>query len=92
MLKLPLKWFNKSSLRTTFRISQTIKMDPIMVQNLLTNFYSIIIKNISSFVAGMIIAFIYEWRSALLGFIVLPMMILSGYLSVVFYRDDFNLN
>jgi hypothetical protein len=68
-------------------MSQTIKFDPIIVQNLLTNFYSIIIKNTASFIAGIIIAFLYEWRSALLGFIVLPMMMLSGYLTVIFYRD-----
>jgi len=62
-------------------------MDPTIVQNLLTNFYSIIIKNTSSFIAGIVIAFVYEWRLALLGFIVLPMMMLSGYLSVIFYRN-----
>ena len=92
VLKLPLNWFETSPLRTSFRISKTIKLDPTIVQNLLTNFYSIIIKNSSSFVAGIIIALVYEWRSALLGLIVLPMMMLSGYLSVIFYRDEHNLD
>ncbi len=66
-------------------------MDPTIVKNLLTNFYSIIIKNSTSFIAGIVIAFVFEWRSALLGFIVLPMMMFSGYLSVIFYRDEMNL-
>jgi hypothetical protein len=82
-----MNWFENSTLRTSFLVSQSIKLDPTMVQNLLTNFYSIIIKNTSSFIAGMAIAFIFEWRSALLGIIVIPMMMLSGYLSVIFYRD-----
>lgn len=87
-----MKWFEISCLRTPFRISQTIKFDPAIVKNLHTNFYSIIIKNSSSFIAGIIIAFIYEWRLALLGIVVLPMMMLSGYLSVIFYRDELNLS
>lgn len=87
ILKLPLEWFEASTLRTSFKVSQTIKFDPTIVQNLLTNFYSIVIKNSSSLISGMIIAFVFEWRSALLGIVVLPMMMLSGYLSVIFYRD-----
>lgn len=59
VLKLPLKWFNQSPARTVLKICQIIKVDPTIVQTLLTNFYSIVIKNFASLVAGIIIAFVF---------------------------------
>jgi ATP-binding cassette, subfamily B (MDR/TAP), member 1 len=90
-MKLPISWYHLTPLHSAFKTNKSLTYNPVIVNSLLTNFYSIILKCLSSYVTGIIIAFIYEWRLALLGFIVLPMMMLSGYLSVVFYRGSLNL-
>jgi ABC-type multidrug transport system fused ATPase/permease subunit len=51
--------------------------------------FPILFKNIISAITGLIIAFIFEWRTGLLGVIVLPMMMSSGLLLMkYFYEND----
>lgn len=54
-----------------------------------TMLFPILFKNIISAITGLIIAFIFEWRTGLLGVIVLPMMMSSGLLLMkYFYEND----
>jgi len=54
-----------------------------------TMLFPILFKNIISAITGLIIAFIFEWRTGLLGIIVLPMMMSSGLLLMkYFYEND----
>ena len=51
---------------------------------LINSFVSISVQNISLLISGIMIAFVYEWRTAPVTLGLLPLMILCGILNMAF--------
>jgi ATP-binding cassette, subfamily B (MDR/TAP), member 1 len=49
-----------------------------LVNGLTTTFVTVIFQNISSLISGMIIAFIFEWKIALIATGMIPFIIIAG--------------
>lgn len=58
------------------------------MSSILTSLFPILFKNMVSTIAGLIIAFVFEWRSALLGVLILPMMMAAGFLLMKFFFEN----
>jgi ABC-type bacteriocin/lantibiotic exporter with double-glycine peptidase domain len=52
-----------------------------MINGLTATFISILIQNASTLIAGLTIALIYEWRTALFSIGMLPLMVIVGMIS-----------
>lgn len=54
-----------------------------MIKNLITNLIPTIMELIAIVIGGVIVAFIYEWRTAAVALGLLPLIIISGMLQIV---------
>jgi ATP-binding cassette subfamily B (MDR/TAP) protein 1 len=54
------------------------------VNKLSTTYLAIIIQSIVTFVSGIIISFVYEWRTSLVSIGLIPFMILAGAIQMAF--------
>ena len=98
---MPISWFDKPK-NNSGALSARLASDCKTVNGLITTFLSILIQNLTTLIAGCIIAFIYEWRTSLVAFALLPLMIVSGAIQMAFtegfsdktdkaYKDSSNL-
>jgi ATP-binding cassette subfamily B (MDR/TAP) protein 1 len=60
-------------------------IDSRQVNGLATSLVSTLVMNCSTIIAGMILAFVFEWRLGLVGLIAMPCMVASGFISMLFY-------
>ena len=67
-------------------------VDSRRVNSLMTSLFSTIAINFSGIVIGMTLAFVFEWRLGLFGFIAMPCIVGSGFLSMLFYAGVDNQN
>ena len=74
---MPIPWFDipKNNAGT---LTARLSTDCQLVNGLTTTVVSITMQNISSLISGIIIAFIFEWRTSLVALGLLPFMILAG--------------
>jgi len=63
------------------QLTTKLASDSLMVNGLTATFVSILLQNGSTLIAGLIIAFIFEWRTALFSVSMLPLMIIVGMIS-----------
>jgi ATP-binding cassette, subfamily B (MDR/TAP), member 1 len=54
------------------------------VNSLITTFFSVLVQSLTTLIAGIIIAFIYEWRTSLVAVGLLPVIIFSGIIQMSF--------
>jgi ATP-binding cassette subfamily B (MDR/TAP) protein 1 len=54
------------------------------VNGLVTTFVAITIQNVTSLIAGIIIAFVFEWRTSLVALGLIPFMIAAGAIQMMF--------
>lgn len=80
---MPIPWFdvpNNNAGTLTARLS----VDAEQVNSLTTTIISIMIQNISTLITGVVIAFAFEWRTALVALGLLPLMIICGIIEMQF--------
>ena len=98
---MPIPWFDKPR-NSAGTLSARLAADCQTVNALTTTYISILVQNLSTLVSGIIIAFVYEWRVALIALGLIPLMILSGIVQMSFtmgfsdktdsaYKDSSNL-
>lgn len=80
---MPIAWFDKPK-NNSGSLSARLASDCKTVNGLITTFIAIMIQNLTCLIAGSIIAFVYEWRTSLVAFALLPLMILSGAVQMSF--------
>ena len=83
MLKMPIPWFDipkNNSGNLTSRLSSDCKN----VNGMVTTFIAITIQNISTLIAGLVIGFIFEWRTSLVALGLIPFMIIAGAIQMAF--------
>lgn len=77
MLRMPVPWFdlprNNSGVLTS-----RLSADCAIVNKVTTTIILVFVQSFATLVSGIIIAFVYEWRTALVATGLLPLMILAG--------------
>lgn len=83
MLRMPIPWFDNPRNNPGI-LSSRLSNDCQKINGITTSVSSVMIQNISSLVTGIVIAFIFEWRTSLVALGLLPMMIISGMIEMQF--------
>ena len=101
ILKMPGAWFDKPK-NSSGALSARLASDCSTVNGLMTTFISSFIQSLTTLISGIVIAFVYEWRTSLVALGMLPLMIISGAVQMAFtegfsdktdkaYKDSANL-
>lgn len=77
---MPIPWFDISK-NNGGQLTNKLSSDSLMVNGLTATFISILLQNMSTLIAGLVVALIFEWRTALFSMAMLPLMIIVGMIS-----------
>ena len=80
---MPASWFDKPN-NSSGSLSARLASDCHTVNSLITTFYSILVQSLTTLIAGIILALIYEWRTALVAIGLLPIIVFSGVIHMSF--------
>jgi ATP-binding cassette subfamily B (MDR/TAP) protein 1 len=83
ILKMPLPWFDIPK-NNAGSLTARLSTDCQQVNGLTSNLIGITLQNISCLSSGIIIAFVYEWRTTLVTLGLIPFMILAGMIQMKF--------
>jgi len=79
MLKMPIYWFDKPDNNTGI-LSTRLGTDCQTINGMSTTYIYIMVQSLTTLVAGIILALIYEWRTALVSIGAMPLVMLAGYI------------
>ena len=74
---MPIVWFDKPR-NSCGSISASLASDCERVNGLITTYISIVFQNLTTLICGIIIAFIYDWRTTLVALGLIPLMVIAG--------------
>jgi ATP-binding cassette subfamily B (MDR/TAP) protein 1 len=74
---MPIPWFDTPK-NHTGGLAARLSSDCQIVNGMTTTYLSILVSSISTLVAGIIIAFVFEWRTTLTALGLMPFMMASG--------------
>lgn len=80
---MPIVWLDQPR-NSAGSLSARLAADCHTVNGLTTTYVAILIQNIANLMAGIIIAFIYEWRTSLVAVGLIPFMIIAGAIQMAF--------
>lgn len=80
IVKMPIPWFDLPR-NNGGKLTTKLASDSLMINGLTATFVSILLQNISTLTAGLIVALIFEWRTALFSIGMLPLLIIVGVIS-----------
>ena len=83
MLKMPITWFDKPK-NSSGSLSARLASDCKTVNGIVTTFISVSIQSATTLIAGVVIALVYEWRTALVALGLLPLIVISGMVEMAF--------
>lgn len=83
MLKMPVSWFDKPK-NSSGTLSAKLASDCHTINELITTFVPILTQTLTTLIAGIVISFIYEWRTALVAVGLLPLLIIGGAIEMAF--------
>jgi ATP-binding cassette subfamily B (MDR/TAP) protein 1 len=83
MLRMPIPWFDNPK-NNAGNLTSKLSADCKNVNGLITTFIAITLQNVTSLVAGIVIAFIFEWRTSLVALGLIPFMIIAGVVQMQF--------
>lgn len=74
---MPVPWFDIPR-NNAGVLTSRLSTDCTMVNKVTTTIVQVYVQCLSTFVSGVVIALVYEWRTALVALALLPLMILAG--------------
>ncbi len=77
---MPIPWFDLPK-NNGGQLTTKLASDSLMVNGLTATFVSILIQNGATLIAGLVVALVFEWRTALFAIAMLPIMIVVGMIS-----------
>ncbi len=80
---MPIPWFDVPK-NNAGNLTSKLSADCKNVNGLVTTFVAISIQNLTSLLAGIVIAFIFEWRTSLVALGLIPFMIIAGVIQMKF--------
>ena len=87
---MPIVWFDKPK-NSSGALSARLASECKSVNGLITTNIAITFQNITNLLSGVIIALVFEWRTALVAIGLLPLMIIAGIIQMKFtmgFSDD----
>ena len=76
---MPIYWFDKAD-NNCGVLSTRLGTDCQTINGMATTYIYLVIQCLSTLIAGVVIALIYEWRTALVALGSLPLVMLSGFI------------
>ena len=83
ILKMPIPWFDKPK-NASGSLSARLASDCHTINSLITTFLSILVQSLTCLIAGVVIALVYEWRTALCALGLLPVIVFAGVIHMKF--------
>lgn len=80
---MPVPWFDKPE-NASGSLANRLASDCHTINQLIITFIPIIFQSLFTLIAGVVIAFIYEWRTALVALGLMPFLIISGAIEMSF--------
>ena len=80
---MPIPFFDKPK-NASGSLSARLASDCASVNGLVTTFFAIAVQSITTLIAGVVIAFIFEWRTALVSVGLLPVLVFTGIIQMAF--------
>lgn len=77
ILKMPIHWFDRPE-NNCGVLSTRLGTDCQTINGMATTYIYIMIQSLTTFAAGIVIALIYEWRTALVAIGLMPLVMLAG--------------
>ena len=74
---MPIPWFDKPK-NSSGALSARLASDCKTVNGIVTTFIAVTIQSVTTLIAGVVIALIYEWRTSLVALGLLPLIVISG--------------
>lgn len=74
---MPVYWFDKTD-NNCGVLSKRLGTDCQTINGMATTYVYIMVQSLTTFAAGLIIALIYEWRTALVAIAFMPLVMLAG--------------
>lgn len=80
---MPVPWYDQSE-NEGGQVAIRLAADVKKASSLVTSFVPILITNLITCIAGIILPIAYLWQIGLLSLFALPMVGISGYISIIF--------
>ena len=84
---MPVYWFDRTD-NNCGVLSTRLGTDCQTINGMATTYIYIMIQSLSTLVAGIIIAFIYEWRTSLVALGTMPLVVLAGFIRSKFRNSQ----
>lgn len=81
---MPVSWFDIPR-NSGSAVANRLSIDSQMVNGLTSLLIAVMLHNLATIISAFVIAFIYEWRVGIVGLVVMPLMLLAGFISMMFY-------
>ena len=83
ILRMSVAWFDRPK-NSSGSLSARLASDCHVINGLITTFLGLMIQIVTTLIAGVVIAFVYEWRTAAVATGLLPIMVISGAIQMAF--------
>lgn len=80
---MPISWFDKPK-NASGSLSARLSTDCQTVNSLVTTFFSVSVQTATTLTIAVIIALVYEWRTALVAIVLLPLIVFAGIIQASF--------
>jgi ATP-binding cassette subfamily B (MDR/TAP) protein 1 len=78
-MKLPIFWYERPK-NSIGLLTTRLAVDCKQVKEMTTTYLYVLIENASSLVIGLIVALVFEWRTALVALGLIPIIIAAGFI------------
>jgi ATP-binding cassette subfamily B (MDR/TAP) protein 1 len=83
ILKMPISWFDRSE-NTSGALVSKLSVDCYQIEDMIALDFCFALQNVSTMISGLAIAFVFDWRTALVGFAFSPLLVMANVLSMSF--------
>lgn len=81
---MPISWFDLPR-NSGSAMASKLSIDSQLLNGLTSLLFAVMLHNLSTVISAIIISFIYDWRVGLVGLFVMPLMLIAGLISMLFY-------
>ena len=81
---MPISWFDLPR-NSGSAMASRLSIDSQLVNGLTSLLFAVMLHNLSTVITAFVISFIYDWRIGIVGLVTMPLMLLAGFISMLFY-------
>ena len=83
---MPIPWFDRSE-NTSGALVSKLSVDCYQIEDMIALDFCFALQNVSTMISGLAIAFVFDWRTALVGFAFTPLLVMANILSMSFVSN-----